>query len=245
MQVDLTAFDVILVNTSAGKDSQAMLDEMFWQAQRAGVVDRLVAVHADLGDMEWEGTAELAERQAQSYGIRFIKVSRGETILDYVLRRAETRPDAPAWPSNKARWCTSDFKRGPIRKVYTQLTDEIKSTKGAKTRVKILNCMGLRAQESSARAGKYPICLSDASNGKRLVVDYLPIHDWSETQVWDRIKESGVEHHKAYDLGMPRLSCVFCIFAPKAALIIAGQHNPELLDRYVAVEKKIGKTIQE
>jgi hypothetical protein len=43
---------------------------------------------------------------------------------------------------------------------------------------------------------------------------------------------------------MPRLSCVFCIFAPREALLIGGQHNPELLADYVAVERRIGHTLR-
>ena len=54
----------------------------------------------------------------------------------------------------------------------------------------------------------------------------------------------GVEYHKAYDLGMPRLSCIFCVFAPKAALKIAAKHNPELYNEYCRVEEKIGHTFR-
>jgi hypothetical protein len=39
---------------------------------------------------------------------------------------------------------------------------------------------------------------------------------------------------------MPRLSCCFCIFSPRSALLLAAKHNPELLAQYVAVEKQIG-----
>lgn len=100
--------------------------------------------------------------------------------------------------------------------------------------------MGLRAQESPARAKKRIFEFDQsASNSRRSVYNYLPIFNWRTEQVWERIKESGVEHHKAYDLGMPRLSCVFCIFAPEAALITAGIHNAELLDQYIAVEDRI------
>lgn len=49
-----------------------------------------------------------------------------------------------------------------------------------------------------------------------------------------------MRHHPAYDLGMPRLSCCFCIFSPRSALLLAGKHNPELLARYVEVERRIG-----
>ena len=54
-----------------------------------------------------------------------------------------------------------------------------------------------------------------------------------------------VPHHRAYDLGMPRLSCVLCIFAPRDALILAGLHNPALLADYVAVENQIGHTFRQ
>jgi hypothetical protein len=59
-------------------------------------------------------------------------------------------------------------------------------------------------------------------------------------EVWDRIRASGVRHHPAYDLGMPRLSCCFCIYSPRSALLLAGKHNPGLLADYVAVEREIG-----
>ena len=39
---------------------------------------------------------------------------------------------------------------------------------------------------------------------------------------------------------MPRLSCCFCIFAPRSALMLAGRHNPELLDEYCRVEEQTG-----
>ena len=107
--VVLTDYDVILINTSAGKDSQTLMREIFDQATAAGVTDRLVAVHCDLGRIEWSGTRELAHRQAAHYGIRFEVVRRtGGDLLDYVATRGK-------WPSNTARYCTSDFKRGPVR----------------------------------------------------------------------------------------------------------------------------------
>lgn len=57
------------------------------------------------------------------------------------------------------------------------------------------------------------------------------------------MRAAGLVHH-AYTLGMPRLSCCFCIFAPRAALLLAGKHNPELLSEYVRIERKIGHTFR-
>lgn len=102
----------------------------------------------------------------------------------------------------------------------------------------MLDCMGFRAEESPARAKR--VAMSERMRTKTQAIDtWLPVHHWLEGHVWSRIKASGVEHHRAYDLGMPRLSCAFCIFAPKAALVLSGKHNRALLDAYVAVEEKI------
>lgn len=226
---DLRAFDFILVNSSAGKDSQAMTDYVVELARAAGVADRLVMVHADLGRVEWKGTRELAEEHAAHYGIRFEVVKRSQDLLSQVEARG-------MWPSSTARYCTSDHKRDQVAKLFTQLTNE-----AGKSHARILNCMGIRAQESPARAKRSAFVAIDkrASNGRRTVSQWLPIFGWSVDQVWERIAQAGTRAHEAYALGMPRLSCCFCIFAPKAALVLAGKHNPELLDAYVATEEKI------
>lgn len=70
-------------------------------------------------------------------------------------------------------------------------------------------------------------------------MEWNPILDWSEEKVWSTIRSNDLPYHPAYDLGMPRLSCCFCIFASFNALMIAGQHNPELLEAYCETERKI------
>lgn len=175
---------------------------------------------------------------------------------------------ASPWPSDGARWCTSDQKRGQVARVLTQLADETPARRKVvrwkeirkkdkatgkfvrtgefkrvlvPTPVRILNCMGMRAAESPARSKLRPFKLDRAqTNDRRTVHVLLPIFDWSADQVWADIKESGVRHHKAYDLGMGRLSCCFCIYAPKNALMLAGKHNPQKLAEYVEVEKQVG-----
>lgn len=233
--IDLSQWDVIVINTSAGKDSQAMMDYIVEIAKDQGVMNRVVAVHADLGRVEWKGTRELAEEQCAHYGIKLHVVRREKGDLLTQIEEREMFPDS------QNRYCTSDQKRDQISKVFTQIVSELNLGR----QVRILNCMGLRAEESAMRAKK-PAMIVDkrATNGKREITTWLPIHHWTVGQVWARIKLSGVRHHPAYDLGMPRLSCVFCVFAPKAALMIAGKANPELLAEYVRVENKIGHTFR-
>jgi 3'-phosphoadenosine 5'-phosphosulfate sulfotransferase (PAPS reductase)/FAD synthetase len=245
---EIQSYHWILVNSSGGKDSQAMLDYVVDLCDKLSIPrSRIVVVHCDLGRVEWEGTRELAAEQAAAYGLRFEVVSRelGDLLTQVEQRHeanvAKGRDIAP-WPSSTARWCTSDQKTGQVLKLITRLTTEAQRSLGSGRQVRILNCLGIRAQESHARAKKASFELDKkASNGKRHVDRWLPIFAWSERQVWERIRESGVRHHEAYDKGMSRLSCAFCVLASKPDLILAAQHNQGLAQEYLAVEVKVGK----
>ena len=186
--------------------------------------------------MEWTGVIELAKEQADHYGLRFEvskyrdKNGREKDLLEKVRERG-------MWPSSRQRFCTSEFKRGPGGRVITKLFRESPGD--------ILNVFGFRSEESESRRMKKSFARNSRfSTQSREVMDWIPIKDWSESEVWNSIKRSGVPYHWAYDLGMPRLSCAFCIFAPRDALIIAGKANPELLDEYCKVEEEIGHTFQ-
>jgi 3'-phosphoadenosine 5'-phosphosulfate sulfotransferase (PAPS reductase)/FAD synthetase len=236
---DLSSYRWIVLNSSAGKDSQAMLDFVVEQCDRAGVPhDRVVVVHADLGRVEWPGTRALAEEQTRHYGLAFhVVIRRQGDLLDHIAQRG-------MFPSPRARFSISDHKRAPVYGLFTRLTRQSLLT-GHTAPIRILNCLGLRAQESPARAKRKPFGRDErASNGKRSVDAWLPLHAWTVDEVWRRIKASGVRHHPAYDLGMPRLSCCYCIFSPRSALLLAGKHNPELLAQYVEVERRIGHTFR-
>ena len=48
--------------------------------------------------------------------------------------------------------------------------------------------MGFRAEENPARRRRVPYAANPAaSNGRRRVGDWYPIHDWTLAQVWERI----------------------------------------------------------
>ena len=238
--VQLADYDFVVVNTSSGKDSQTTLRQIMLQAQREGYPKgRIICAHADLGAMEWPGTVELARKQAEHYGVTFWRMARPQgDLLTHILQRGR-------WPSSKQRYCTSDHKRGQIRKLFTELVDSLCTPARPQRPVRILNVMGMRAQESPARAKLQPFVFdAGASNGKRHIDRWLPIHALTLNDVWADIRGSGVPYHQAYDLGMPRLSCVFCIFSPPAALMIAGRQNPELLARYAAAEEQMGHTFR-
>lgn len=248
--VTLDDYDVVLVNSSAGKDSQAMLDALVRLADEQGCSrSKFVVVHADLGRVEWEGVRDLAAEQAAHYGLRFEVVSRPQgDLLDQI-------EDRGMFPSSTARYCTSDQKTGQVTKLMTRLvTEHVDAGHDLTVRpVRILNCLGMRAQESPARAKKVPFGRDTASNGKRHVDRWLPIFDWTARKdptgpeaddIWTTIHVSGVRYHPAYVAGMTRLSCCFCVLAGERDLILAARLNPSLAAQYVAVEERIGHTFK-
>ncbi|MFF5261296.1 phosphoadenosine phosphosulfate reductase family protein [Actinomadura viridis] len=240
------AADVIVVNSSAGKDSQAMLDYVAELAAEAGVSDRVTVVHNDLGTtdtgipIEWPGTADLARRQAEHYGFPFVITRREKGGLYQQLRNERLKFPGPGL----GRWCTSDQKTSQAMKVVTRLAKEHKRSRGLKVYsgepVKVLYCLGLRAQESPGRARK-PVIEEDHSawSDLRTVTRWNPILHWTETEVWDRIKASGVPYHPAYDEGMTRLSCSLCVLASRDDLIRAARLRPDLAAEYAALETEL------
>lgn len=236
---DLHGYDVILINTSAGKDSQAMLAVLISACDAQGVPrSRIVLVHADLGRVEWPGTRELAEQHAAAYGLR-LEVLRRDLgdLLDQIRARG-------MFPSAAARYCTSDQKTAQVAKLMTRLAAEHRQAGGTQP-IRILNCLGIRAQESPARAKKQPYGDDQAAtNGLRIVHRYLPIFHWTTEQVWDEIARSGLRYHEAYDAGMPRLSCSFCVLSGRRELILAARLRPDLAAEYAALEAEIGHTFR-
>ena len=234
--VELHEHDVVLINSSGGKDSAAMLAHVVELADAQGCPRALLqVVHADLGRVEWPGTKDLVHAQAAVYGLRVEVVSR---LLGDLLEQVEQRG---MWPSSTARYCTSDQKTSQVARLMTREAARFHDEHGRARPVRILNCLGMRAQESSARAKKAALGPDvAASNGRRTVTRWLPIHDWTEDQVWARIEQAGLPVHPAYAAGMSRLSCRFCVLANDRDLVLSARLNPELARTYAELEERIG-----
>ena len=241
----LDGYDVLLVNISGGKDSQATLDVAVQAADAARVRPRVVAVFADLGpDDEWPGTAELAAEHAACYGIRFEVVRREVTAPDGTRRPQgliEHIAERGKWPDAARRYCTSDTKRGPVYRLMTRLAAEQRAAGVTGRPVRILNILGLRAQESPRRALMAAFRHDDrASNSVRHVDEWLPVHCWTTAQVWARIDQAPTRPHPVYAQGMPRLSCRFCVLASRSALVLAARLDPDGARRRAELETAMG-----
>lgn len=218
---------LFVVNHSAGKNSQAMLIVL----RRYVPAAQLLVIHADLDEVEWDGNVEHIE--AAIDGLPLI-VCRNEnkTFLSMV-------EDRGMWPSAGQRQCTSDLKRGPIEREIRRYLKSHPEFGGL-----VVNCMGIRAAESPARAKQTPFRFNERNsiNGREWY-DWLPIFAMSTCDVFREIAGAGQEPHPAYPAGMTRLSCVFCIMASRADLLTAASLKPDLYARYVEIERRIGHTL--
>lgn len=224
---------LFVANHSGGKDSQAMLIKLMEIIPPS----QILVVHATLGEVEWPGAMEKAKKQADAAGVPFIVAEAVKTLLGMVEHRFTVRPDAPSWPSASNRQCTSDLKRGPIEREIRRYSKEHGFTT-------IVNCMGLRAQESSSRAKLTTYKKNERNSvAGRTWYDWLPIHEMLTIEVFALIAAVGQEPHWAYAAGNERLSCVFCIMANSRDLANGAKHNPSLLGKYVEIENRTGYTM--
>lgn len=215
---------LFVVNHSGGKDSQAMTSEI----SKVIPADQIHVIHAHLPGVEWEGTLD---HVADNIGeLPLTVVQAGKTFMEMVKHRG-------MWPSPSYRQCTSDLKRGPIEKA---IRHELKR----RGNLLIVNCMGMRAQESSSRS-KLDTFKYNKRNSKagREWYDWLPIHDMLEDEVFETISEAGQKAHWAYSKGMSRLSCCFCIMASEKDLRVAAEHNPVMFEEIIQMEKDIDQTL--
>lgn len=235
-EVTLADYDIIVVNSSGGKDSALMTHTIVEQAKAEGVLDRVVMAHAIMEE-EWKGTLELVQSHADHYGLRLEVEKRTQgSLLDHVQSRG-------MWPSPTARYCTSDHKRAQIEKIFTRLVREIRAT-GRKSAVNILNCMGMRADESPGRKKLPVLGPGRSSNGRRKITNYLPIHKVPDKEAYDSLDILPTDPHQCYGCGIKRASCVVCIYAPVHQIqrAVMLPENRPLWERYLDIESEIDHT---
>ena len=188
-----------------------------------------VVIHAHLPEVEWIGTRRhIRHYISESY--TYIEVQAKKTFFEMIDHRQK-------FPSPATRQCTSDLKRGPIEKAIRKVSKDA-------GKPLIVNCMGLRAEESPGRAKQTDFKFNERnSKAGREWYDMSPIHKMKETEVLQTIEDAGQKPHWAYSKGMSRLSCCFCIMSNKNDLRVAAKWNPDLYRRYVEKEKELNFTV--
>jgi phosphoadenosine phosphosulfate reductase len=118
-------------------------------------------------------------------------------------------------PHRKAAWCCGELKEQPSRKIG--LTHRL---------------VGIRAEESPKRALKGRI---NQITKKR--INYHPIFNWLEWEIWDYIEQNKLEYCSLYDEGFSRLGCVIC---PKRST----KDQKLYLDRYPQYKRLFEKQVK-
>jgi len=230
----------LVLSVSGGKDSDAMCHHLLERRQTEGWAGDVVMIHADLGArVEWQQTPDYVQNLARRKGVplHVVRWTHGD-LIDRIWQRYYKDPSRPCWPSAQMRYCTADLKRGPISRELRRLFPS----------GNVICAMGLRAQESQTRARRPTFSLrtdSSAPTKGRFVYDWLPIHDWMETNVWDCIRRHGNIHHEAYSLGNHRLSCALCVLASLNDLINGAVHNPDTYREYRRIEAVTGYSFRQ
>ncbi len=223
---------LFIINHSGGKDSQAMY--LYLTRELLIPRDQIVVIHAVLPGVDWGGSEDHINATVDE---PVIYTQANKTFRDMVLKRNQDRPEDPSFPSPQYRQCTSDLKRDPINKEIRRICKETGI-------YDVVNCIGIRAQESPARAKKDPYKLNKRmSKAGRTVYDWLPIFDWTEKEVFDYIEDQGQKPFWTYGEGMKRKSCMFCIMACESDIRTAARLAPEKFREMVELEERTNSTM--
>lgn len=268
-EIDLEPYDHFLVFFSGGKDSWACLLHLL----DLGVDRSRIECHHHLVDgnegsalMDWLFSDSYAHKVAEAYSLSYYRswLQHGfegelnkhdsyshphkvETPDGLVTLLRDTKRAKPGtrrrFPQQSAslqtRWCSSALKIDLGRRLITN-----QSRFDGK---KVLVITGERRAESSNRAtyNQFSPHVCDRRNGKkaRHVDAWRPVLNWSEEQVWDKLREHGVIAPVPYRLGWSRSSCMACIFNSPSIWSTLHAHFPERTQRIADYEDEFGTTI--
>jgi len=212
----------LVINFSGGKDSCAMLAYLC-----EAYPD--VKKHVIFSDTGWEhpGTEEWCKKIVEGFGL-VLHVVRNEKKT--FLTMSESRGK---FPGMNQRQCTSDLKRDPIVKwIRNNVHDPV-----------VINCMGIRSEESSGRAKKKKLSRNNReTNRRRTIWDWNPIKDWKETEVFSFLESRSIPLHPVYK-HLRRFSCRICIYMTKHDLQQVNKFDPGAIEIIAGIEDRIGFTM--
>ena len=263
---NLNHYETILVAFSGGKDSLACLLHLF----DLGLAAKVELWHHEIDGregsrlMDWPCTPGYCKAVADAFDIPIYFSWREGGFEREMLR--QNQATAPVRFETPEGVVGSAGGNGPLntRRKFPQVSANL-SVRYCSSSLKIdvmaaairnqerfrhsrtLVVTGERAEESKARSN-YPCWeshRSDARNGRlgRHIDHWRPIHDWSESQVWEIIERWRINPDPAYYLGFSRCSCLSCIFGNDNQWASIELINPAGLKKITSYEHEFGVTI--
>ena len=195
----------VVASLSGGKDSTALSLAL----AEAGIEHR--RVFADTG-WEHESTYEHLDYLREKLGpVGVVRELHGHGFVEMCRAHGMFPRRWRVSGSGGARFCTTDLKALPILRYIEDVGGDV------------LNAVGIRADESRARAGM-PEVEENTSTG---IATWRPILHWTEQDVIEIHARHGVALAPLYRLGARRVGCWPCIFASKADLRLVAKLSPE------------------
>ena len=268
-EIDLDAYDHIILLMSGGKDSIASAIRL----EQAGVDMRKVEFwHHDIDGregsslMDWMFMADYNRKLAAEFNVPLyfswlkggfegemlkqdaisqpdmVETPGGLITLERNLKlsKKNTRLKFPQQSASLAqRWCSSKLKIDVGRRAVNS-----QSRFHGK---KVLVISGERRQESANRS-KYNQYESHATNAtksklNRLVNVWRPVLNWSEEDVWAALESRRITAPVPYRLGWTRSSCMKCIYNSPRVWATIRRHFPGEAEQIADYEEKFGVTI--
>jgi len=199
----------VVASVSGGKDSAAL---SLWLTEQGIEHDR---VFMDTG---WEHPATYEYLRGP-----LTKAIGPITELRAPLQMVELIRKKGMFPSRLRRFCTEELKVLPLRDYFAQLPGEA------------INAVGIRAQESAARAKMTEWEWSGAIDAET----WRPLLGWKFEDVRDIHLRHGLAPNPLYLWGADRVGCWPCIFARKAEIEIVARRDPARIDEIERLEAEM------
>ena len=196
----LTGEKIDLIATAIDRLKSFEPAEGYYLAFSGGKDSIVIKALADMAGVKYDAHYSVTTIDPPEL-VRFIKEYHSEVEWHFQPKPFLHRLVEKGFPQRQRRWCCAEYKEtgGSGRIVVT----------------------GIRWAESAKRAKRRMVesCFNDRT--KR----YLnPIVEWSDTDVWQFIRENNIPYCGLYDEGFKRLGCLMCPMAGKMRKIEAKRY---------------------
>lgn len=220
----------VAYSLSGGKDSVSISHATNRLLDRLGHPrERRVAIHADLGRIDWQSTPATVEAAASALGVPLIVVRRraGDLVSRWERRfelgcqrytQLLTYHLTGPWSSASNRFCTAELKTQVILPALLRHW----------TGERIISIVGIRREESIKRR-LAPVSKVEGKPYVRAngggILTWHPGVEIREDEVYTYISRERLPLAEAYGLGSSRFGCSFCVLASANDLSVAA-HAP-------------------
>jgi len=183
--------------------------EGYWLAFSGGKDSMVIYELAKMAGVRFEAHYNFTTIDPPELG-KFIRTNYSDVTIDRPRKSFFRLVEEKGFPTRQCRWCCQVLKErgGEGRKTIT----------------------GIRKQESIKRSKRKMVEICYKGTGKIYI---NPIIDWSESDVWDFIREKKLKYCSLYDQGWKRIGCLFCPMANKAHRLAELKLYPKFAQAFI------------